>query len=109
MGISFDGISKTQKYLGPKEMLNPALIYVCVAIAKDKTSKDRFFILTKGQLKDVCIKSYSTWMDKIEWKRPKKPESYDCRYQISDIVAYEDNWGIIIGQLSSFDKGAGLV
>ena len=105
MEITLDEISKTQKYLGPKEILNPALIYVCVAIAppldevEDKTSKDRFFILTKKELRDVCIKGYSSWMNKHGWQRPKNYESYDCRYLISDIKDYEDNWGIITEQL----------
>ncbi|MGH7976805.1 MAG: hypothetical protein ACREC8_09085, partial [Limisphaerales bacterium] len=94
MNISFDPETKAQKNLGPKKITNPDLIYVFVAIA-DESSKDRFFILTKKQLQAVCIKMYSTWMDKHKWKRPRKPESYDCRHLISDMQIYENNWQLI--------------
>jgi len=103
MQISFDQKTKVQKDLGPIQIQNPDLIYVCVAIAApggSKDLKDRFFILTKAQLQAVCIRGYSVWMAKHEWKRPRTPESYDCRYSIPELRDYEDNWQLILDRLA---------
>jgi hypothetical protein len=99
--ISFDPETKAQKNLGPIRIHNPDLIYVCVAIAPPDGSKDRFFILTKAQLQVVCINMYSAMMDKREWKRPRTPDSYDCRYRIPDVQDYEDNWQLISDRLAT--------
>ena len=102
MNIEIAHKTKAQKNLGPKNILNPDLIFVFVAIARpDEDAKDRFFILTKKQLQIVCIKMYSAWMDKHEWKRPRKPESYDCRHRISDMQTYENNWRLITNRLTA--------
>ena len=113
MRMSFDPKTKAQKILGPIQIPNPNLIYVCVAIAppgdgKPDDSKDRFFILTKAQLQDICIRCYSAWMDKHEWKRPQKPESYDCRYKISDLQSYENNWLLISARLAASSSDQSL-
>jgi hypothetical protein len=101
MNIQFDEKTKTQNNLGRVKIKNRDLIYVFVAIAPDDKSKDRFFILTKEQLQDVCIKRYSEWMDKRDWKRPRAPESYDCRFWIADVENYENNWKLISDRLTS--------
>ena len=101
MHISLDPETKAQKCLGKIEIENPGLIYVCVAIAPPEGGKDRFFILTKAQLQEVCIKRYSEWMEKHEWKRPTTPDSFDCRYWISDVESYENNWQLIRDRLSA--------
>ncbi|MDQ6632460.1 MAG: hypothetical protein M3Y82_12030 [Verrucomicrobiota bacterium] len=102
MNISFDQETKTQKNLGRVEIDNPDLIYVFVVIASpdEKDSKDRFFVLTKLQLQEICIKRYSNWMDTIGWKRPRSPESYDCRFWIPDVEIYENNWTLILDKLA---------
>jgi hypothetical protein len=103
MQISFDPATKAQKNLGPIQIQNRDLIYVCVAIAPPggQEKKDRFFILTKAQLQDVCIKGYSTWMEEHEWKRPRAPMSYDCRFSIPALQEYEDNWPLILDRLAT--------
>jgi len=110
MNISFDQETKTQKNLGRIQIKNPDLIYVFVAIAlaNDKNSKDRFFILTKLQLQEICIKRYSDWMDGIGWRRPRSPESYDCRFWIPDVKAYEDNWQLITDRLEASNPNQSL-
>jgi hypothetical protein len=113
MNISFNKETKAQSNLGPIAITNPDLIYVCVAIATTDASKDRFFILTKSQLQDACIKTYSAWMDTIKWKRPRKPECYDNRYYIDGIrgdgvgglKTYEDNWKLISDRLATSNIG----
>ena len=110
MNISFDEETKTQKNLGRKQIKNPDLIYVFVAIADagDKKDRDRFFILTKLQLQDVCIKRYCDWMDGLKWRRPRSPESYDNRFWIPDVEAYEDNWQLITNQLEASSPSQSL-
>jgi hypothetical protein len=101
MDMSFNPETKAQTSLGPIKIANPNLIYVCVAIAPPESGRDRFFILTKSQLQDVCIKTYSSWMDTIGWKRPRNPESYDCRYYLSGLQSFEDNWRLISERLAA--------
>jgi hypothetical protein len=101
LNIEFDKSTEVQKNLGRATIKNPDLIYIFVAIARDEKSKDRFFILTKSQLQVVCIESYSRWMNKHDWRRPRSPESYDCRFDISEIENYENNWPLISGRLKS--------
>ena len=90
---------KTQINLGRQQITNPDLIYVFVSIANN--GKDRFFVLTKLQLQEVCIKYYSDWMGSHEWKRPRSPESYDCRFSIPEVQEYENNWKLISARLAS--------
>ncbi len=109
MNISLDPKTKVQKNLGPIKIQNPDLIFVFVAIAPpDAGCKDRFFILTKQQLQGICIKMYSTWMDGIGWKRPRTPDSYDCRHRISDMQTYENNWRLISDRLAKSSCGQSL-
>ncbi len=99
MEIELDPVSKVQILRGPRQINNPDLIYVHVAIAQPDEGNDQFFVLTKVQLRKVAIKRYSSWMDTIGWKRPKNPESYECRYLIQDLEEYRDNWGLVTEKL----------
>jgi hypothetical protein len=101
MQIALDPVTKAQENLGPVTIQNPHLIYVFVAIAPPGSGRDRFFILTKAQLQLVCINMYSAWMDKLEWKRPRNPASYDCRHRMSDMQQYENNWQLITDTLAT--------
>jgi hypothetical protein len=108
MKMSFDEKTQTQKINGPKRIENPDLIYVFVVVAPSEgTEKDRFFILTKAQLQDICRKAYSTMLDKckipgckIPGKRPQNPKSYDCRPSINELHIYENNWPLISERLA---------
>jgi hypothetical protein len=106
MNIELD--TGVQKCLGPKLISNPDLIYVCVTIASPG-DRDRFFVLTKTDLQKVCIDSYCGWMDSIQWKRPRNPESYDCRYYVHGIFRFEDNWELITHRLQTTAPDVSLV
>lgn len=102
--------SRVQKYISPKKILNPDLIYVCVSIAKpEKKEKDRFFILTKSNLQTACIADYSKFMNKHNWLRPHNPESYDNRYHLSSIEEYENNWELITNRLNTSNPDQSLI
>lgn len=94
---------------GPKEIVNPDLIYVCVAIApKGSDERDRFFVLTKSELQSAIIKNYKEWMDGYDWIRPRNPESYDARYWLKNIVEYENRWELIEQRLESTQSSSAL-
>jgi len=102
MNIEFDKSLGRQNYLGPLQLQNPDLIYVCVMIGKrEPRTSDRFFILTKADIQVASIQSYTKWMDPKDWRRPKNPESYDCRFDLSQISHFENQWGLITNRLSS--------
>ena len=104
MKLSFNEQTGQQEYLGPVEIDNPTLIYVFVRISQVKTEKDRFFILQKSEYQKVCVDDYCSWMSSKNWKRPKNPESYDCRPGINRLIKYEDQWEIIKETLNGLDK-----
>jgi hypothetical protein len=108
MNIEFDSHTGVQKCLGAKPISNPELIYVCVTIASPG-DRDRFFVLTMADLQKVCVDGYTLWMDKHQWKRPRSPESYDCRYEVNEISQFEDNWDLIIHRLQTRPPDSSLV
>jgi hypothetical protein len=91
---------KRQVYSGPIQLATPELVWVCVAIALPGR-RDRFFVLTEGDIQKVCIAGYTAWMDSIGWQRPRNPSSLDCRWSIFDIQQFEDRWELISGRLNS--------
>lgn len=104
MRLELDPHSGVQHYGGPIPINNRDLIYVCVAIAapggRDRRERDRFFVLTKSDIQQACVRSYSGWMEPIGWKRPKKIDCFDCRYKIADINQFEDKWELIAQRLA---------
>jgi len=106
MKITFNPKTKVQIKEGAQKLENPDLIYVHVAIAPAEGGKDRYFILTEKQLRKVCIKGYSEWMDEKGWKRPRTPDSYMCRYWIGALERYENNWSLITDKLQPTTRPA---
>jgi len=105
MEISYDQKTLKQKVLENKKIEHPDFIHIFVSIAGayDKAQSDRFFILTKTQLQEICINHYSKWMAGLEWKRPRSPESYDLRFSTADLEKYEGNWELITKRLTAID------
>lgn len=103
MNLQLDPESGVQHYEGPTKIDNPNLIYVCVSVAPADCSigKDRFFVLTKFDLQTACIQHYEAWMIPHGWKRPKKPDCYECRYGIKEIVQHENSWQLIKDRLAA--------
>ena len=96
INIDIDEIDKKQIDVGNQTILNPDLIYVCVALSKpDSKEKDRFFILRKKELQLICADNYRAWMTKHNWKRPKNYKSLGNRYYIDNMLTYENNWKLI--------------
>jgi hypothetical protein len=110
MDIEMNVELSRQDLRGPLALATPDLIYVCVAIAPYGADKqrDRFFVLTMKDLQDVCIKCYSDWMTPKDWKRPRNPKSFDCRYWIKDIEAFENKWELIQNRLRKSEPNPAL-
>ncbi|MCW3100203.1 MAG: hypothetical protein JWL77_5821 [Chthonomonadaceae bacterium] len=110
MNLQFDPQTGIQHYKGPSDIDNPDLIFVCVSVAPadSENGKDRFFILTKSDLQLACIQHYEGWMIPHGWKRPKKPECYECRYGIKEIGIHEDKWHLIQERLDASSSSLAL-
>jgi hypothetical protein len=100
MKLGFDPKTQRQSFIGPEKLPNPDLVYVCVAIAPTRDTRDRFFVLTASQLQKILIRGYTAWMEGIGWRRPKKPESYDIRWATGELEPYENNWALIKKRLA---------
>ena len=99
LDIEMDHEAKQQINKGPRKITNPELIYICIALA-DSHNDDRFFICRKRDIQNACIASYTRWMDPKDWKRPRNYKSLDNRYNVDDLLPFEENWGIIEEALS---------
>jgi hypothetical protein len=96
MDIELDPETGTQIYQGPAQLPIPELVYVCVSLEEAGSQKrDHFFILTMEDLQKICIQRYTNWMGPKEWKRPRNPASFDLRYEIADLLPFEDNWALV--------------
>jgi hypothetical protein len=96
MDFEVDSQTEVQRLLGRKTLQTPGLVYACVALAPpDSINRDRFFILTMTDLQNCCVRLYSTFMDKHGWERPRKPNSFELRYEVEDLNEFKDNWALI--------------
>jgi hypothetical protein len=101
INIEIDEEEKRQVDLGDQVISNPDLIHVCVMLAQAGTDqRDRFFILRKKNLQDICAKNYRDWISTYNWKRPRNFRSLDNRYYVSNLIPYENNWGLFSEQLN---------
>jgi hypothetical protein len=98
MNLELDRNTGVQHDHGPAALMNPELIYVCVAIS-GSGGHDRFFVLTQADIQKAVIAAYSQFMQGHGWKRPRKPDSFHCIYTMADIEQFKDNWPLITGRL----------
>jgi hypothetical protein len=96
LNLEIDDKEKKQIDKGDTIISNPNLIYICVALAEvDTDDRDRFFILTKKDIQNICNINYREWMDTKNWQRPRNYKSMDNRYYIHNLITYENNWQLI--------------
>jgi hypothetical protein len=96
INIEIDEINKKQVDHGNQIISNPDLVYVCVALSEpDSNEKDRYFILLKKDIQSICAANYRAWMLKHNWKRPRNYKSLDNRYEIDNMIKFENNWNLI--------------
>jgi hypothetical protein len=101
MHLELDPATGVQHYGGPRPLDAADLIYICVVLREPGDGqRDRFFVLTKADVQAACIASYTAWMAPKDWRRPRNPASFDCRYTVERIARFEDNWDLIIRRLA---------
>ena len=100
INIEINDKQKRQIDKGNLKISNPNLIFVCVALTEPEEKKrDRFFILTKSNIQNICASNYREWMTKINWQRPRNYKSLENRYYLEDLIPFEDNWELIEKQI----------
>jgi len=107
MQIRFDSTTETQIYSGPAKLATPDLVWVCVAIAPPG-GRDRFFVFTEADLQRSCVAGYTRWMESKGWKRPRNSKSMDCRWDISQVEQFENNWDLILRRLKAAEPDSSL-
>ena len=88
-----------QTITGLKEIPHPDLITIYIWLSKEAGGVDRFFILRKSEVQGIALKCYSEWLRKHDGIRPRKPDSFHLAISISDIVAFENNWKLVLEAL----------
>ena len=84
----------------PKPSPCPDLKCVLVVLGKNN-SRDRFFILTWPELRDVLVVGYRRYLAKHGGIRPKKPESFHVSLSVSEVEPFEDQWQTLLDALPS--------
>jgi hypothetical protein len=106
MDLRVDRKSQRQIYGGPTVLDAAEMIYVMVALGARETgaTPDRFFVLTRRELQAAYVTSYTAFMERQQWLRPRSPKSFDCRVSIGDLSCYEDRWSLVLEQMSAAPK-----
>ena len=87
--------------LGPKAPPPyPNLQVVLVALANGARDRDRFFILSWEQLRDLLADLHQQFLAKHGGKRPKAPHSLHVALPLDAVREFEDQWQVIEAALS---------
>lgn len=70
------------------------LVVVLVKLASGD-ERDRFFVSTWRQLRDILVRQYREYLHGHRGRRPKNPESLHCAVQASSVKRSEDRWSIV--------------
>jgi hypothetical protein len=72
----------------------PGLLFVLVLLLG--TGKDRFFILTWNQLRDLLAKQYREYLAARNFIRLKNPRSFHIALEVSAVEKFENAWDMIL-------------
>ena len=67
-------------------------------------SADRFFVLPWRKLRAIVVRGYRRYLAKHGNVRPRSPESFHTKVDISDVVAFEQRWELICGRARSIPR-----
>jgi len=96
--VEFQG---ERQVLGPKAPSPyPNLQVVLVALANGARDRDRFFILSWEQLRDLLFDLHQQFLAKHGGKRPKAPHSLHVALPLDAVREFEDEWQVIEAALS---------
>ncbi len=97
--IEFNPRTERQKIIGRKRLSNPNLIYVLTWLGHRKEARDRFFVLTKRELRRTIHRHYAAYLDHHDGRRPQNPKSRFVVTRLSEVERYEDRWELVTDQL----------
>jgi hypothetical protein len=84
----------------PKPEPYPGLRCVLLVLGKDG-NRDRFFILTWSELRDVLVAGYRQYLAKHGGIRPKAPGSFHVSLSVREVEPFEDRWQTLLDALPS--------
>lgn len=96
--LNIDQSGDVQTIIAPQK-LDPNLIYIFVMIGS-KGIRDRFFILTQGELQSLIESGYGSFLGKHNGVRPKNSETTHTAISLIDLDGHEDEWGKISSRFS---------
>jgi hypothetical protein len=70
---------------------------VCILV---KLDDEACYVLALGQLHDAVSSSYEAWLDAHDSRRPQEPESMHFSAGPKDLVAFQENRGLIRTRLA---------
>src|SRR5208282_1206028 len=74
---------------------------MCVLVVLKKTGQDRFFILEWKELQNLMVRTYTEYLSKNNFVRPRKPDSFHAALAISDVEPFENKWPKILNRVPS--------
>jgi len=96
LNVRFDG---TRQILGAaKPEPYPGLKCVLVALGEEG-SRDRFFVMTWLELRDLLVAGYRSYLARHDGIRPKAPESYHTALSVKDVEPFEGRWETLVTAL----------
>jgi hypothetical protein len=96
LNVQFDG---QRQLLGePKPEPYPGLRCILVALGKNG-NRDRFFILTWLQLRDLLVAEYRQYLAKYGGTRPKAPASYHTALSVKKVEDFDGQWETLLQAL----------
>jgi hypothetical protein len=93
MEIDFDGTRQVPRKARPVPY--PNLQIVLVALANATRTKDRFFVMSWIELRNILNRGYRRYLRKRGGIRPKAPGSFHTALSERDVAEYEDRWRIL--------------
>jgi hypothetical protein len=93
MKVDIDGARQVPRNAMP--LPYPNLQVVLVALANAKRSKDRFFVMSWVELRNIINLGYRRYLRRHHGIRPKVPGSFHTAVSERDITEYEDRWKIL--------------
>jgi len=92
--INIDKKTGKQKYLRPKVLDHPDMIWIFVQLSED-LNNCLYIICQAKDIQKAVINGYRKWMCKHNWIRPRNPFSKHCALLEKDLSNYIDNWELL--------------
>lgn len=83
-----------QKVLDKKEN-NDVDFIIFVKMAETRIN-DEFYILPYNEFLEIIYKNYTSFLERVNSKRPKNPFTTHTGLKSKDISAYKDKWDLIV-------------